>query len=336
MYICCVESYVYSEMSCCTSLLVVPSLFVNATGVTSHECAELCYHRPETCTGYMFADTCEICESSTKTCAEGQEALVTRPMCHGNTCVATYGDQVDVRHDTIIYISSDSNKVVPYSNEDAFESGQSVNLNLLTPFPRNLTIVGPGVISATLPLQLGEDVTIKNNVEFRQCSLPGTVQAALVISKGGRVSLNGFVGSHYAKAFVTVAPQKALGEYVAISKDSEVNFTGSDPRVCAAAFSHTQGSVSVHCANNCFTVTQDLGGTERLLLKETNTADVNITNVNLTSLLNDFGTEYLIQFVDGPSDGDSTPTAVAGILSSVAFSFTLLTAVFQQRYLALL
>ena len=316
-------------MTCCTGPLLLPAVFANMT-VTEPECANVCFHNPTECIGYMFGDDCRVCLNETRTCSIGQEPLVTRPTCHGNVCVAKYGDEVIVRHGTTIYISSDPKKYVQMNYTAAFaDDGLSVILRLNVSEPRELSIYGPGRVSADLPLMLGKDVTIKDDVEFQRCTQPERARAALVLHNGGKVVLKGRVQSHHANAFVTVAPKKATGELVTLEEGSSVFFTGNDKRVCAAAFSHVKGKVSVNCLSECFTVTQDLGGADKLHLDE----DHNITsNVNLTSLLNDFGTEYLVQFVDGPDNGNSTPTAVAGILSSLTLTLLILTAIFQQRY----
>ena len=317
-------------MSCCTSALFLPPLFANAT-TTRGECADFCYHHPETCTGYVFSDTCKVCNHPLEPCSNANNFVSTRPTpCHGNVCVATYGDVINVHHETTIFISSDPNKYVPYSdnNLDAFTNG-SIVLHLNVSSPRNLTIVGPGVVSATLPLKLGKHVNIKKNVEFRQCSNSTKATAALLLHEGGKVHIEGLVYFHYARALVTVVPKLALGETVVLQTGSTITYRGDDERVCAAAFSHVQGTVDVQCSNNCFTVTQDLDGTENLQLHENSNST---NNVNITSLLNDFGSEYLVQFVDGPANGDSVPTTVAGLLTSLTGTLLILTAIFQQRY----
>lgn len=317
-------------MTCCTGLLLAPLAFVNMT-VTEPECANSCFHDPERCFGYTFADECRVCHTGTETCSLGKEPLVTRPTCHGNVCIAVYGDEVIVRHGTIIYLSSIREKYEQMTPEAAFdESDSSVILRLNVSEPRGLTINGPGRVSTDLPLLLGKDVTVKYDVEFQRCTQAKRARAALVLHNGGKVILEGRVQSHHAKAFVTIAPKRATGELVTLEDDSSVTFTGSDKRVCAAAFSHVRGKISINCNSDCFTVSQDLGGgVEKLELDENHTIT---SNVNLTSLLNDFGTEYLIQYVDGPDNGNSTPTAVAGILSSLTLTLLILTIIFQQRY----
>jgi hypothetical protein len=265
--------------------------------------------------------------ASLRECLPNQTPLTTRPTCHGNICVATDGDEVYLGHETTVYISQRREKYVAFDTIPTTPGGVIVKLNVSRPM--GITIIGPGVVQANLPLLLGKNVTVSNNVEFRQCNGTGRAQAALLLQEGGDVLVEGTVGYHYAKSFVTVAPASPLGESVELSDSSTIVYTGRDRRVCAAAFSRVEGKVAVHCNDTCFTVSQDLEGKDRLVLSE----DANVTtNVNLTSLLNDFGSEYLVQYVDGPSNGDSTPTAVAGILSSLTLTVLIVTVISQQRY----
>lgn len=314
-------------MSCCTLALTVPALFLN-TSSTETECADWCFHHPKLCSGYTHEEECRVClDAQFRNCLPNQTPLVTRPTCHGNICVAVDGDEVYLGHETTVYISQKREKYVAYDAIPTTPGGVILKLNVTR--PTGIAIIGPGVVQANLPLLLGKNLTV-SNVEFRQCNGTGRAQAALLLQEGGDVVVEGTVGYHYAKSFVTVAPASPLGESVKLSDSSRIVYTGSDPSVCAAAFSRVEGKVAVHCNNTCFTVSQDLEGKDRLVLSEDSP---NITtNVNLTSLLNDFGSEYLVQYVDGPSNGDSTPTAVAGILSSLTLTVLIVTVICQQRY----
>lgn len=320
-------------MSCCTQPLFLPILFQNIS-TTAYECSEYCYHHPEACHGHaVIGSSCYVCNHTLTTCTGTNTPLTTRPVpCHGNVCVAMHGTEIEVMHGTVVHISKNPNKYVGYSTEDVNNAQDGVYLRLNVSSPQNVTIIGPGVVLGDMPMQFGTNVVVKNSVKFRSCQARGVAQAALLLHEGGAISVEGSVESHYAKSFVVVAPKKALGETVTLSSTSSISYTGTDTRVCAAAFSHVSGTVNVKCPNAeglCFSVTQDLDNGDNLQLHEDSDA---IINVNLTSLLNDFGSEYLIQFVDGPANGDSVPTVVASILTSATLVLLLLTVIFHQRY----
>lgn len=319
-------------MSCCTAPLIFPALFAGIT-VTETDCADYCFHNPTICVGYSFSNNlCSVCEKEfkTSTCGSNDKPLVSRPVCHGNTCVATYHDMVEIYHGTVVYLSYKQEKYEPIP----FNQDGSVYLNLSIPEPNDVTIIGPGAVSADLPLIFGKGLTVTGGVEFRQCSNPSRAKTAIRIQQSGKLLIDGFVKYHHAEVFVTVAPESPLGNSVLLEDTSAITFSNTgtslaDSKVCAAAFSSVEGEITVNCSNDCFTVSQDLGGTNRLILTENN---VGVTNVNITSLLNDFGSEYIVEFVDGPADGDSTPTAIASILGFLTLTTLILTVVVQQRY----
>jgi len=322
-------------MSCCTIPLVLHSFaFPNSsiTPKTSNTCAEWCFANPTLCSGYTLDqdNNCLLCngliESST-VCTDSKKVQTARPVCYNNVCVAVDKESVKIKHGTQLYISSNPHKYISVD-----QTPTKINIVLSVPFPQNVNIVGPGTVLGDLPLIFGENITVQNNVSFEQCSSYKVAQAAILLHKGGHVSVSGFVQSHFAKSLLTVAPISPIGNTVTLLENSSVTFTGTSEvssKVCAAAFSHVVGMVAIKCANKCFSMTQDLAGTDNLQLTED---DDKVLNINLTNLLNDFGTEYLIEFADGPTNNKSTPGTLAGIVTTVAVTLSFLTVVFHQRY----
>lgn len=332
-------------MACCTKALSSHASVQNKSITLSRNstCADWCFSAPKKCSGYTFNEKestdrkCMMCLSSIDTdtdvnnCGNSKIVQTLRPPCYNNVCVAVDSESVNIIHGTTLYISQEPYLYVPYTGV-ATQFG-NINIEMKVPYPTNVRIVGPGTITGDLPLKFGKNVSIEEDVNFEQCASYKVAQAAILLNQGGLVNIFGRVLPHFAKSFVVVAPLSPIGNTVDIAPNSIIHYTGSSAnaeRVCAAAFSHVVGSVAVQCANKCFTVTQDLAGSAKLLLEENSSSHA--LNVNLSSLLNDFGSEYLIEYADGPTNNKATAATLTGIMFVVTITLLILTLIFHQRY----
>ena len=337
-----------TKMSCCTTNLkphneVQPKSIDVLSNAT---CASWCFSNPRGCSGYTFNakalanNKCMMCTNTievSKQCTDATNVATLRPRCFNNVCVAVATESINIVHNTKLYLSQHPYLYIPYPDVNS-QPDIGVHVTLNVSYPQNVEIMGPGTLRGDLPFRFGQNISISHDVNFEQCSSYKTAQAAILLNKGGIINVVGQVKPHFAKSFVTVAPVSPIGNTVEVSPNSHVHYTGSADdaeRVCAAAFSHVVGTIAVKCVNRCFSVTQDLQGSAKLQLDENNSSLANSAvalNVNLTNLLNDFGSEYLIEYADGPTNNKSTPATLAGIMVTVTFVLFLLTFVFHQRY----
>ena len=311
---------------CCAGLVAV-DLSINSAAL----CGSWCNAHPEKCAGISYTvnsvgmtGACEYCppqDARAAASCTGAATVTERSgtACVSNKCLACPGEVTTVTHNTSVFISQSCKRLIPYDNPG---HDTAVEIKFLAG-AQNVSINGPGYITSPLPIVAGRHFQA-HNVTFVGCGDGSVARAAVFSGAGGLVRISGYVEPAHALSLFATTPYVGGGQVV-FDAGSFIQLHSGDRRVnCAAAIAHAAGDLDISCDTpRGYIVLQDIEHARGPRIGDGAAA---CAVLNLTSLLATFGTEYEVQFYEGPAMISTaiTPLYVMASITGAIGIFTLI------------